>query len=62
MLSVVFGSAFTELAPKAIAENKSSVLVIKGHGLTDVTDITLNPATGVVLGNLQINQIGRAHV
>ncbi|NOQ68485.1 MAG: hypothetical protein GQ573_00010 [Gammaproteobacteria bacterium] len=56
LLNVVFGSAFTELAPKAIAENKSSVLVIKGHGLSDVTDITINPADGVVLGELQINQ------
>jgi hypothetical protein len=32
--------------------------VIKGHGLTGVTDITLNPAAGVVLGDLQINQAG----
>ncbi|MCK4674726.1 MAG: hypothetical protein KAT61_02345, partial [Gammaproteobacteria bacterium] len=58
LLNIVFGSAFTELAPKALTENKTNILVIKGHGLTGVTDITLSPAAGVVLGNLQINQEG----
>ncbi len=58
LLNVVFGSAFTGLAPKALTENKNSVLVIKGFGLSGVTDITLNPAAGVVLGELQINQAG----
>lgn len=57
-INVVFGSAFTGVSPKVIAENNSSSLVIRGHGLTEVTDVTINPAQGITLSGLQVNATG----
>lgn len=58
LLNVVLGSAFTGVSPTAIAENKSSSLVIRGHGLTGVTDVTINPTQGITLSGLQVNATG----
>jgi len=58
LLSVVFGSAFTQVLPKAIASNSSSLLTINGHGLSDVNGITITPPDGITVGNIQVNQQG----
>lgn len=58
LLNVVYGSAFTEVTPKAIAASNTSTLTIKGHGLSAVTGLTIDPVDGITLGGLQINPTG----
>lgn len=57
-LGVAVGAVATSVSPPGMARGDSAVLTIQGMGLTAVTNVALNPATGITLGAMTANADG----
>jgi hypothetical protein len=58
LVGVAMGSVAINIAPKGLLVGTTGNLTVNGFGLDAVTAITLNPATGVTSGAIQVNADG----